>query len=256
MAFWDGMQSTRGEGPSYSRSYRDRRNEPSAPRRDEMYRQENSQRDQLDAARERIAYLEAQIDQMDGERRQMEQSYYGRRNNVDQMIMDFVATEDEMINTLRQQLEEMELRTQREMQQLQNNAQQLAHISASTAKIDEVQGEIAASSAKMDEIQVMIARLEQQSASLDEVGAQAAQSDQMKQEILDKIHSENVACYRNMKSLVEELREDMDELTLSEESMWEIRHSFKAWKFFSFFSLPVCVLLVIIILIAVGYIVI
>ncbi len=102
--------------------------------------------------------------------------------------------------------------------------------------------------AKIDELKAMIGQLEAQEEALVEAEAKS------ESEILEKIHTEDVACYRSMKSLVTELQENVNEVDLSEDSLEQIRTSFKGIKFFSVFALLSFILLIIILLIELGVI--
>lgn len=68
--------------------------------------------------------------------------------------------------------------------------------------------------------------------------------DAIKADICDKVHTEDVKCYRNMKSLIEGQDEKFNKVKLSEESLTSIRKSFKGLKFLAFFAFVDFILLV------------
>ncbi len=102
--------------------------------------------------------------------------------------------------------------------------------------------------AKIDELKTMIEQLEAQEEALAEA------EEKSESEILERIHTEDVACYRSMKSLVTELQENVNEVELSEDSLTQIRTSFKGIKFFSVFALLSFILLIFVLLIQLGVI--
>lgn len=59
----------------------------------------------------------------------------------------------------------------------------------------------------------------------------------LKKDICEKIHSEDVKCYRNVKSLLEDQSEKFEQVTLSEEGLKSIQKSFKGLKFLAVFAL-------------------
>ncbi len=102
--------------------------------------------------------------------------------------------------------------------------------------------------AKIDEIRELVAQLEEQEEAL------VVASEKSEGEILDRIHTEDVACYRSMKSLVTELQENVNEVELSEDSLTQIRTSFKGLKFFSVFALLSFIALIVVLLVEFGVI--
>lgn len=76
--------------------------------------------------------------------------------------------------------------------------------------------------------------------------------DGMKFELGDRIHTENVKCYRNIKGLFTDLDGKLAETELGNDSMEKIRKSFKGWKFFSFFAFADFILILVYILYSMG----
>lgn len=68
--------------------------------------------------------------------------------------------------------------------------------------------------------------------------------DAIKADICDKVHTEDVKCYRNMKSLIEGQNEKFDNVKLSDESLKSVRKSFKGLKFLAFFAFVDFILLI------------
>ncbi len=64
----------------------------------------------------------------------------------------------------------------------------------------------------------------------------AENSESFRAELVEKVHTENVQCYRNMKGLITDLDVKIEELELGDASLRKIRKSFKGMKFFSFFA--------------------
>ncbi len=52
--------------------------------------------------------------------------------------------------------------------------------------------------------------------------------DTMKLELSEKVHNENVKCYRNVQALVEELKREMDQIEMGDRSMKAIKGRFGA----------------------------
>ena len=109
--------------------------------------------------------------------------------------------------------------------------------------------EIRASMEQLAEMKSMLQKLEEQNVTM--IAIHEAAED-LKSGIVEKIHAENVKCYRNMKSLVTDLEVRMEQMELGEESLNKIRKSFKGIKFFSFFAFVDCIAIVVYILFSMG----
>ncbi len=181
-------------------------------------RQKKSSRmkEQLNAARKRIAQLENQIDILKGESTTVEQNLDTQKKEINNMVSGVNGQLQGMIDKLNK-------------------------------KVDGISGD----AQEIAEIKAMIESLEQQKVSLDAINEKA---DSVKDELIERIHTENVACYRNMKSLVTELHENVNDMELSEDSLTQIRKSFKGLKFFSVFALLSFVVLLFFLLVALGVI--
>ncbi len=216
-----GLQSLLGGETPSAKPKSEQRSSASTTRQDSDLRRKNSRlKEQLDDARARIAQLENEIEILKEENTKVEQHIDTQREDIDQLITGVTIQIQEMIDELNQQMEQLDFKTQRQITELQGTTDQLQTIAGETEKIDE--------------IKTMIENLEQQKISLEQVNEK---SESLKEELVEKIHAENVACYRNMKSLVTELHENVNDIELSEESLTEIRKSFKGLKFFSVFAL-------------------
>ncbi len=215
-----GLQSLLGGEPPSARQKGEQRSGTSSRQGSELRKKSSHMKEQLNAARERIAQLESQIDKLKEESTKVEQHLDTQREDIDQLITGVSVQIQEMIDSLNLKMEEIDFKTQRQISELQGTTDQIQDIAESTKQIDE--------------IKAMIENLEQQKTSLDEINEK---SEDIKQELFEKIHTENVACYRNMKSLVTELHEDVNDMEISEDSLLRIRKSFKGLKFFSIFSL-------------------
>lgn len=86
-----------------------------------------------------------------------------------------------------------------------------------------------------------LARTEGQAQEIQSI-IEELRSDQenLKKDLYDKIHTEDVKCYRNVKDLLDkqsgELAAKCDEVKLAEESLTAIRRSFRGLKFMAFFA--------------------
>lgn len=87
----------------------------------------------------------------------------------------------------------------------------------------------------------------------DKLQAVDSKLDAIKADICDKVHNEDVKCYRNMKSLIEGQAEKFDSVTLSEDSLKTVRKSFKGLKFLAFFAFLDFILLILFALYELGF---
>ncbi len=232
------LQSLLGGEPPSARQKSEQRSGSTSRQGSELHKRTSRLKEQLQAARARISQLEDQIDRLKEENTEVEQHLDTQREDIDQLITGVSVQIQEMIDALNQKMEELDFKTQRQVSELQGTTDQLQKISEETEQIEE--------------IKAMIATLEQQQSSLDEINEK---SEGIKEELFEKIHMENVACYRNMKSLVTELHENVNDMELSEDSLMQIRRSFKGLKFLSIFSLLSFAVLLFFLLVALGVIV-
>ncbi len=86
---------------------------------------------------------------------------------------------------------------------------------------------------QVQEMKEMLSGMEAQALSMEAINEKA---ESLRADIVEKVHTENVQCYRNMKGLVTDLEVKISELELDEKSLKKIRKSFKGMKFFSFFG--------------------
>ncbi len=227
MDLFSGLQSLLGGELSSAKPKGEQKSGSSTREGVELQKKNSRLKEQLDAAHKRIAELEKQIDHLKEESGKVEQNLDRQREDIDQLITGVTIQIQDMIDTLNQQMQQLDFKAQRQMAEHQGTSGQIENITESTQQI-------ADSTQQIDEIKAMIETLEQQKVSLDEINEK---SDSMKEEIFEKIHMENVACYRNMKSLVTELHENVNDMELGEDSLMEIRSSFKGMKTLSVFSL-------------------
>ncbi|MCC8017794.1 MAG: hypothetical protein LIO39_04190 [Lachnospiraceae bacterium] len=205
-----GLQAMLGGDPSSAKQRSDQRNTAAHRQEGELKKKNILLKEQLDAARERIVRLENQIESMKKETTKVEQNLDSGRDDMNRLITEVTVQIQEMISALEQQAQQLEDRT----------ASQVGRMEESTRE-------------QIGEIRTMVEKLEEQRVSMDEINEK---SESLRTDIVEKIHAENVQCYRNMKSLVTDLEVKIEELELGEKSLTKIRKSFKGMKFFSFFS--------------------
>ena len=162
----------------------------------------------------------------------------------------------EMSDALEVKLNQLEVKTveqfsrmagerQEQAEGIEQISEQLGEIRGSLSQLDEIR----ASMQQMAEIRSMLEKLEDQRISIVAINEAA---DELKGSIAEKIHAENVKCYRNMKSLVTDLEVKMEQMELGDESLKKIRKSFKGMKFFAFFAFADFILLIVYILFWMG----
>lgn len=172
----------------------------------DLYKKNIKLREQLDDARERIVQLENQICSMKEENTKVEKDLDSKREEMDQMIAGVTSQIREMTASLEERMSRLEEKVGGQIEQLGADTKEQFQVSA---------------------------QMDDQKASLAAVNETA---ENLKNEIADKIHAENVKCYRNIKSLVTDLEVKMEQMELGEESLTKIRRSFKGMKFFAFFA--------------------
>ncbi|MCD8299624.1 MAG: hypothetical protein LUC41_00365 [Clostridiales bacterium] len=241
MDLFSGLQTLLGGTPA-SRAKGEGGSRPET----DLARKNTQLKEQLEAARERIAQLESHIEKMKKENDKVEHSANTTRENIDQLITGTTIQIQEMIDALDQQMKQLEVRTQRQLSEITGTAEDVKNISMAVRPIAEIDESVK----QIDEIKAMIEELKNQKTDLEAINER---SESIRDEILEKIHTEDVACYRNMKSLVTEWKENVDDVEISENSLHQIRTSFKGMKFLVIASF---VILLFLLLYTIGYIVI
>ncbi len=132
-------------------------------------------------------------------------------------------------------------KTAGQVEQIRNSVKQLESLSSSAGKIDGIHSFMQQLDGVTQETMQQIAGLREMAEKMEEqqvsIAAAHEVAEGLKSGITEKIHDENVKCYRNMKNLVADLEAKMEQMELGEESLTRIRKSFRGMKFFSFFSL-------------------
>lgn len=155
------------------------------------------------------------ISDREGKVKELDVAIESRRKAVDQLTVDVTVQVQEMIQALDKQTELLKLLDCRQKQSDENVQQQ--------------QGELKAALGELSE-----------------------KLDNLKFDFGDRIHTENVKCYRNIKSLFTELDGKLADTELGADSLGKIRKSFKGWKFFSFFAFADFILIIVYILYSMG----
>lgn len=134
-----------------------------------------------------------------------------------QQLQDLLLSKESKVNELQTIVDERELKA-KELEEILNERQRRADgISAEVSK--QIDNLIEKVSAKMEEIGTTIGAdlkdgqklSEEQIAQLREtLGALTEQLDTIKAELSDKVHSENVKCYRNIADLFKSMDEKLD----------------------------------------------
>ncbi len=222
----------------------------------DLYKKNIRLKEQLDEARERILQLENQLGSMEEESTEVEKKLESKREEIGQMTAGVAAQIREMSDALEVKLNQLEVKTveqfsrmagerQEQAEGIEQISEQLGEIRGSLSQLDEIR----ASMQQMAEIRSMLEKLEDQRISIVAINEAA---DELKGSIAEKIHAENVKCYRNMKSLVTDLEVKMEQMELGDESLKKIRKSFKGMKFFAFFAFADFILLIVYILFWMG----
>lgn len=251
-----GLQVIFGGDSSVSKKGNMQKDESLHHHENELYKKNIKLREQLDDARERIVQLENQIFCMKEENTKVEKNLDSKRDELDRMIAGVTARIQEMTVSLEERMEKLEMSVTERIAQLGADAgEQIGQIRADVEPVGEIRNAaggiagIQSSLEQLSEMKSMLQQLEKQKISVETLNEAA---EDLKTGIVEKIHAENVKCYRNMKSLVTDLEVKMEQMELGEESLSKIRKSFKGIKFFSFFAFVDCVAIIIYILYSMG----
>lgn len=221
----------------------------------DLYKQNIKLREQLDEAHDRIVQLENKIFSMKEESTKVEMNLDSKRKEIDRITVGLTAQIREMSDSLEERLKQLEGKVAGqfsrmgtdskeqlgELKEIRNAVKQMEENTAVEEQIRELYDSVQ----KIADIREMIEKLDAQQAAVVAINEAA---EDLKSEIADKIHAENVKCYRNMKSLVSDLEVKLEQMELGEESLKKIRSSFKGLKFFAFFALADFVVIVLYIL--------
>lgn len=160
-----------------------------------------------------------------------------RREAADQLIVGVTVQIQEMIQALDKQMELLDVKAERQLKQIgENSVQQMEQLKS-----------IECLQKQLDENSVQ--QQKELKTALNELNDKL---ENVKVEFSDRIHTENVKCYRNIKSLFTDMDGRLAETELGNDSMEKIQKSFKGWKFFSFFAFADFILIIVYILYSMG----
>lgn len=172
---------------------------------------------------EKLSRKEKQISELrhaatapDGKHRNFDEVFQSKKEEAELLFAGFSSQIQDMMDSIDQQITKLDGKAEDSFHQIDEKAAQ---------------------------------QLEEMKTSVQELNTQVEAA---KNEIFDRIHSENVKCYRNIKSLFDELYDKMEQSELNDNSIRQIRKSFKGMKFFSFFAFADCIILILIILYKLG----
>ena len=208
-------------------------------------------RDELEEAQKNVEDLQNTLDEQEKASELLVHALSSQRDEIDQLIVGVTVQIQEMMEKLEQQMGLLDTRTERQIAQISDaaakqfdsikgTAQRITDIQAGVQQIAQIREQVNQISVLNENLQQILAWKETLDALRQEtltVEKMEAASLAVKNDLSEKIHSENVKCYRNIKSLVVEMEDKMKEVELSQQSLKSIRRSFKGWKFFSFFAI-------------------
>ena len=233
MTILNGLQALFGGDVPSSRN---REREEHRHQTDVELRKRNARlKELLEAANAKIAQLESLIKSMKEESILVEKALMTRREEFAQFKEDVSVQMQQVEQSLDEKMQQFGQSLDAKMQQMEQSfdvkmEQFDQSVEAKMQKLNESMDE---KMQQLDEIKAVLTELQEKAVSIDHI---AEKTEELKIEIVEKIHSENVKCYRNMKSLVTDLEVKMEQMELGEESLIKIRKSFKGIKFFSFFA--------------------
>lgn len=160
--------------------------------------------------------LKSLNDKVDGQMTSLDEKVQKQLSSIDDKVESRLNQVDETVQTQFTQMDEK--------------------LTEQLREIDEkVSGQLGESLAKTaQDTQTVMLSVEELKESLEK----------MKTEINDKIHNEDVKCYRNIKNLIDTQEEQFSKVELSEEGIEQVNRSFGGLKFLAVFALVDCVLLV------------
>ncbi len=269
MDFIGGLQTMFGTDTSGRNRNKNTARGTSAPvRQNELHKKNLQLQEKLDSANDRVVQLENEIHSIKEKNEKAERALETNREDIDQLIEGVTLQVQEMIDSLDLQMKQLESRTDDQIRELTESARsQTEEIRTTSSQLDGIRetirpmeeirdsvqqiNEIRDSVQQINEIRTMLDGMEKKNASLQDI---TEKSEALRTDLVEKIHAENVKCFRNMKSLVNDLETRIEEIELSENSLKRIQKSFKGWKVFSFFALADFVLLVVFLLLQMGLI--
>lgn len=259
MDFIGGLQTMFGTDTSGRNRNKNTARGTSAPvRQNELHKKNLQLQEKLDSANDRVVQLENEIHSIKEKNEKAERALETNREDIDQLIEGVTLQVQEMIDSLDLQMKQLESRTDDQIRELTESARsQTEEIRTTSSQLDGIREtirpmeEIRDSVQQINEIRTMLDGMEKKNASLQDI---TEKSEALRTDLVEKIHAENVKCFRNMKSLVNDLETRIEEIELSENSLKRIQKSFKGWKVFSFFALADFVLLVVFLLLQMGLI--
>lgn len=219
------------------------------------------------------------ISDREGKVKELDVAIESRREAADQLIVGVTVQVQEMIQALDKQMKLLDVKAERQIKQIGENSEhqkaQLESIESLQKQMNESAGYQGEQLKSVESLQrQMNESAEQQIELLKLMDCRQKQSDEnavqqqedlktalrelsekldnLKFDFGDRIHTENVKCYRNIKSLFTELDGKLADMELGAGSLEKIQKSFKGWKFFSFFAFADFILIIVYILYSTG----
>lgn len=186
---------------------------------------------------QRVEELGRIISDREGKVEELDVAIESRREAADQLIVGVTVQIQEMIQALDKQMELLDVKAERQLNQIGENTEQqkeqLKSIECLQQQLNENFGQ------QQEELKKTLREMDEK-------------LEDLKIDFADRIHTENVKCYRNIKSLITELDGKLSETELGSGSIEKIQKSFKGWKFFSFFAFADFILLIVYLLHTMG----
>lgn len=247
MNLFGGKRPIRGKEqviPNRSRNLEPNETENTIQKEDVLLDQINELKKKAESLQRVLAVREQRVEELgqiisDREEKvkELDVAIESRREAADQLIVGVTVQIQEMIQALDKQMELLDVKAERQLKQIGENSEQqkeqLKSIECLQQQLNENSGQ------QQEELKTALNELNERLESF-------------KFELGDRVHTENVKCYRNIKSLFTELDGKLAETELGNNSMEKIQKSFKGWKFFSFFAFADFILIIVYILYSMG----
>lgn len=157
----------------------------------------------------KVQELQTLVDEKEDQAQELEHILTERREESDRIVVEFDRQVSKMIDMVSDKLDEMESSVSRQVEMVQKAQEE--QLDRNKASIEEQITAVKELTNTQNEESK--ARLEEQSAAvqtlLEDVDKRLAE---MKNELTEKVHSENVKCYRNIQDLFKEFGGKLDQM--------------------------------------------
>lgn len=237
------LQSFFGAEPFPSNAKNETESGNSGRRENELQKKNRMLSEQLRTANEHIARLEEQMTAMKKEKDTVDQQMKQLEEKTDRQVRQLAEGMQKQIDALKGTADQIQAIAEcvQSVGAIRESTDQIGAIRESTDQIGVIResaDQIGAIRESTDKIDGISASVRQMDEKLKQQGVSSEELEEMRErlraDLAEKIHAENVLCYRNIKGLATDLDVKISELELDEGSLIKIQKSFKGLKFFSF----------------------